>query len=453
MKPNDFIICTFTGDPKTKYVARISKVNTDSFDCRFVHSGKEYTFDSHSFSVLKTNGGFPKGTPLTSYKLFSLSSGTLFQFCYVVVTFADNNQYLGVLTTVSPERTVVFLHSGSTYRFSSSNEILSSTGAYKAGSSIKGMELYNAGTLVELAPLDISVDNTPPGLSKRMGAVKSIVPTGSGEVVYTAGSLLGSVMISNFDINSPTLKVEYHIGLDQLANAMNASAGAKALIIGRASQTGKEDWNLPLSERRADAVLEYLTSIGSVASSKFIDSIGAGSYFPLKDNKGIEEQINRSVQIFFHIPMVIPPPPPPPAPKPADIGSRNWAIKTDPTVTMGAAIAGTFLVGTIKNMTTGEEKSGFYIGGGLGISTPYMPKAGGVGGDWTSFTTDDYYTLDDFDGTLCRYTTIGAGFFIGYSVSYISFPNLGANSIDVGGFEIASFGAGGTTTVGVWKFS
>ena len=309
--------------------------------------------------MLKTNGGFPKGTPLTSYKLFSLSSGTLFQFCYVVVTFADNNQYLGVLTTVSPDRTVVFLHSGSTYRFSSSNQILSSTGAYKAGSNIKGIEQFTAGNLVELAPTDISPDDTPPGLSKRMGAVKSIVPTGSGEVIYTAGNLLGSVMISNFDINSPTLKVEYHKGLDQLANALNGSAGAKALIIGRASQTGKEDWNLPLSERRADAVLEYLTSIGSVASSKFIDSIGAGSYFPLKDNKGIEEQINRSVQIFFYIPMVIPPPPPPPAPKPADIGPRTWATTTDPTVTMRAAIAGTFTVAPLKNTTTGEAKGVF----------------------------------------------------------------------------------------------
>jgi hypothetical protein len=134
------------------------------------------------------------------------------------------------------------------------------------------------------------------------------------------------------------------------------------------------------------------------------------------------------------------------------VGSKEWEIQIMPNLTVGAAIAGTFLAGKIRNSTTKEERTGAYVGGGLGASLKYMPKTGGVSDDWIEFSTDDYYTLDDFDGTLCRYTTAGAGFLVGYSVSYISFPNLGANSISVGGFELGSFGAGGSTTAGVWKF-
>jgi outer membrane protein OmpA-like peptidoglycan-associated protein len=444
MKTEDFIQCTFQGDSK-KYVADIINVQTDSFDCRFVHSGKQYTFDSHSFTVLETNGGFPRGTPLTWYQIFTPDSGDFTPFCFVVVTFGDNIRYLGVLNYLTPDRNVTFLHSGNMYTFNNDDEVVSKTGGiYNIGHKINGIELYVAGDEVQLA------GHT--SLSTRMSAIKQIVPTGEGEITYVDGKIFGSVLISNFDINNPALKVEFHKGLEQLSNALNSSPGAKAIIIGRASQTGSENWNKPLSEQRAQSVFDFLTDVNGVVKNKIIDTIGAGSEFPLKDNRGIEEQINRSVEIFFFIPMVLPPPPPPPVIKPADIGSKDWSIQISPNVTVGAAIAGTFLAGKLRNNVTKEERTGAYVGGGLGASLKFMPKASGAGGDWVDFSTDEFYTLDDFDGTLCRYTTAGAGFFVGYSISYISFPLMGANSISVGGIEWASFGAGGSTTAGIWKF-
>jgi hypothetical protein len=430
MKTEDFIQCTFQGDSK-KYVADIINVQTDSFDCRFVHSGKQYTFDSHSFTVLETNGGFPRGTPLTWYQIFTPDSGDFTPFCFVVVTFGDNIRYLGVLNYLTPDRNVTFLHSGNMYTFNNDDEVVSKTGGiYNIGHKINGIELYVAGDEVQLA------GHT--SLSTRMSAIKQIVPTGEGEITYVDGKIFGSVLI--------------HKGLEQLSNALNSSPGAKAIIIGRASQTGSENWNKPLSEQRAQSVFDFLTDVNGVVKNKIIDTIGAGSEFPLKDNRGIEEQINRSVEIFFFIPMVLPPPPPPPVIKPADIGSKDWSIQISPNVTVGAAIAGTFLAGKLRNNVTKEERTGAYVGGGLGASLKFMPKASGAGGDWVDFSTDEFYTLDDFDGTLCRYTTAGAGFFVGYSISYISFPLMGANSISVGGIEWASFGAGGSTTAGIWKF-
>jgi len=149
MKTGDFIQCTFQGDTK-KYVADITGVQDDSFDCRFVHSGKLYTFDSHSFTVLETNGGFPRGTPLTWYQLFTPGSGDLTPFCFVVVTFGDNIRYLGVLNYLTPDRNVTFLHSGNMYTFNDNNEVVSKTGGiYDIGHQIQGMELYVAGDEVQ----------------------------------------------------------------------------------------------------------------------------------------------------------------------------------------------------------------------------------------------------------------------------------------------------------------
>ena len=449
MNIKDFITCTFQGD-EIKYVAEITDVQSDSFDCRFVHSGKNYTFDNHSFVVMETNGEFPKGTPLTSYQLYTNSSGDLFLLCFVAVTFDDNNRYLGVLNYLEPDKSITFLHSGSIYTFNEDNVIVSKTaGAYEVGGKIKGMELYTLTDDVQLSTPDTNSQT----LSKRMEAIKTIVPTGEGEITYVDGKIFGSVLASNFDVNSSTLKVEYHKGLEQLSNALALSNDAKAIIIGRASQTGEESWNKPLSEQRAEGILKFLTEVNGVDKNKIIDAIGAGSEYPLIDSRGIEEQLNRSVQIFFFIPVDIPPPPPPPPAKPADVGSMDWEIQLLPNLTLSDVIAGTFLAGKIRNGATKEEKTGAYIGGGIGASLKYTPKTGGVSNDWVAFTTDNYYTIDDFDGTLCRYSTLGAGFLIGYSRSYISFPNLGANSIDVGGFELGSFGAGGSTTAGIWKFT
>lgn len=140
MKEQDFLVCSFKGD-ETSYVAEITDVHNGSFDCRFVHSEKSYSFSSGNWVVEKSTGGFPPGTPLTKHQLFTPREGEADLNNIVRVTFANGKAYLGVLFNKDP-MTVVFLHGvRPTYVFDN-NVVTLSGGAYKVGETIKGITLF-----------------------------------------------------------------------------------------------------------------------------------------------------------------------------------------------------------------------------------------------------------------------------------------------------------------------
>ncbi len=131
----------------------------------------------------------------------------------------------------------------------------------------------------------------------------------------------------------------------------------------------------------------------------------------------------------------------------------KWAVRMSMTGGAGhAGVGGAFAIGQIKNRLTGQKASGGFVGGGIGVGLQ-TPGADPGWSDWTNFRTDQKITFDHFDGTLARLTTAGAGFLIGYSFAYLSFPMYGANSISVGGFNLGSVGADASSNVGKWEFS
>ena len=78
-------------------------------------------------------------------------------------------------------------------------------------------------------------------------------------------------LLANFEFNSDKLTPAARENLDQFAKALKDPrlAGSKFEIDGHTDATGPEEYNLGLSERRADAVVSYLTSEG-------IRSVAAG---------------------------------------------------------------------------------------------------------------------------------------------------------------------------------
>ena len=134
--------------------------------------------------------------------------------------------------------------------------------------------------------------------------------------------------------------------------------------------------------------------------------------------------------------------------------SDEWAIKL--SLSGGgthAGVGGAFALGELKNKRTGKISSGEFIGGGIGVGAS-TPGADPGWGSWTHFTTEGYFTFDDFDNTLCRLTTAGGGVaLLGYSAAFISFPWMGrgAQSIYVGGFNMGQFGLDAGTNVGAWN--
>jgi outer membrane protein OmpA-like peptidoglycan-associated protein len=306
----------------------------------------------------------------------------------------------------------------------------------------------------------------PPGyLMERLRRSRELIDAGEEGIEVRGSDVKGRILISNFDIDSNALKTEFFGALDQIALMMNASTRSKLLIEGRASQTGRDAYNLELSQRRAESVYDWLVGVGGVSREKIVDVIGVGWADPIVDRRGLEEPLNRSVLLIFSIPLndVKPPNMKDHPPSKREQGSNEWSIRINFDASAGAGISGSFATGELKNEKTGEKRVGFFSGLGIGISTKLsLPGASGWG-EYAKFKTENDITFEEFSGVICRFTTASAGIlFIGRSFSYISFPTLdlrgriapdGPNSISVGGWNMGQIGAGGSSTVGVWQFA
>jgi outer membrane protein OmpA-like peptidoglycan-associated protein len=98
-----------------------------------------------------------------------------------------------------------------------------------------------------------------------------------------------------FDLNKATLTTQAKANLDKLIPVFNSYADTNIEIFGYTDSTGKADYNLTLSQKRAESVKSYLISKG-LASSRFKTS-GFGIADPIASNDTKEGQAqNRRVE-------------------------------------------------------------------------------------------------------------------------------------------------------------
>jgi outer membrane protein OmpA-like peptidoglycan-associated protein len=106
---------------------------------------------------------------------------------------------------------------------------------------------------------------------------------------------LGDVL---FDTGRATLKPGADRTIDRLAQALKDNPNTLVQIEGHTDSVGGEDYNLALSERRADAVAGALRMRG-VPSDRY-QAKGLGKDFPVASNDSAEgRQQNRRVEIIF----------------------------------------------------------------------------------------------------------------------------------------------------------
>jgi outer membrane protein OmpA-like peptidoglycan-associated protein len=121
---------------------------------------------------------------------------------------------------------------------------------------------------------------------------------GSGVVVVRQGDdlLLRVPNDLSFDVDKSTLNAGVRDSLDGIARTVIEYPETTVLVIGHADSTGKDDYNLRLSERRANAVADYLGSKGVVSAR--LSALGRGESQPIADNSTPEGQAkNRRVEI------------------------------------------------------------------------------------------------------------------------------------------------------------
>jgi outer membrane protein OmpA-like peptidoglycan-associated protein len=105
---------------------------------------------------------------------------------------------------------------------------------------------------------------------------------------------LGSDIL--FDVGKYDLKPQTRKDLNDFAQTLQKYEDTDLLIEGHADATGSDDLNLRLSRQRADAVADYLKSLGVKAGR--IDEKGYGESQPIADNDSeAGRQKNRRVDI------------------------------------------------------------------------------------------------------------------------------------------------------------
>jgi len=99
-----------------------------------------------------------------------------------------------------------------------------------------------------------------------------------------------------FDIDKSDLRAQAKTNLGNLAGILNKYPDTDILIEGDTDNTGSEDYNLELSERRAQSVANYIMGYG-VPNSR-ISMVGLGEMNPIASNDtDYGRQQNRRVEV------------------------------------------------------------------------------------------------------------------------------------------------------------
>lgn len=100
----------------------------------------------------------------------------------------------------------------------------------------------------------------------------------------------------NFDFNSDKLRDESKVILDKIVNILKEKSDWKMTIEGHTDNVGGDSFNQTLSEKRAKAVVDYLTKAGIVATR--LNSSGKGLSSPIASNEtDLGRSQNRRVEL------------------------------------------------------------------------------------------------------------------------------------------------------------
>ena len=121
--------------------------------------------------------------------------------------------------------------------------------------------------------------------------------TAAGVKVDSVGCPLEQTLKLLFDFDSAELRPESITELERVVKFMGDVPFAKTMVEGHTDSVGADAYNMSLSDRRAKAVFDYLSSRG--VDPARMSSVGKGETAPIADNATAEgRQENRRVMLI-----------------------------------------------------------------------------------------------------------------------------------------------------------
>jgi len=117
------------------------------------------------------------------------------------------------------------------------------------------------------------------------------------EVPRNLTQIVGVIRGINFKVDSDVLKESSYSILDKAAKILHQYEDIGLEIQGHASAEGDDEYNLDLSQRRAESVMNYFISKG--ISERRLVAIGFGESMPIAEDTQDGRVLNRRVE--FHI--------------------------------------------------------------------------------------------------------------------------------------------------------
>lgn len=123
---------------------------------------------------------------------------------------------------------------------------------------------------------------------------------GAIQVEKLAGEIVRITMTeqTSFEFDSAEIKSGFYTTMDKIGNVVNRYGKTSLTIVGHTDSTGAAEYNQSLSERRAQAVQQYLGSKG--VHPERMEAEGKGETAPRVSNNTPENRrLNRRVEIYI----------------------------------------------------------------------------------------------------------------------------------------------------------
>lgn len=163
--------------------------------------------------------------------------------------------------------------------------------------------MYTAGLIYYIgvakpAPAPVAVTPPPPP-PPAPAPVPPAPPAPKVEAPAPAQKNVCIVLKVLFDFDKSDIKPEYHDDIQQVADFLKANPAFKGVIEGNTDAVGTEEYNMGLSQRRAESVKKYLVDNFGIAADR-LEAVGFGKYMPAATNLTEEgRQLNRrSVRVY-----------------------------------------------------------------------------------------------------------------------------------------------------------